>query len=121
MFKPYEEAVERALEAYDERRAEETRRIEEWLKQELDYLCRHDSILTMPNYFTLSLDGLNMWIPADWQKRLHATPSTAAPAQAEPVINRERFPHDCPLCQSPAYLGAVTVECTNKSCRHYKE
>ena len=80
--------------------------MEQWLKEQLDSIYT----LTMPNY---------MWIPADWQKRLHATPSTAA--HAEPVINRERFPHDCPLCQAPAYLGAVTVECTNKTCRHYKE
>jgi hypothetical protein len=110
LFTPYEESVERALKAYDERLVEEARRIEGWLRE------RH-----VPSYYTLSLGTWNMWIPADWQKRLHATPSTAAPAQAEPVINRERFPHDCPLCQAPAYLGAVAVECTNKTCRHYKE
>jgi hypothetical protein len=34
------------------------------------------------------------------------------------VIDLSRFPHKCPLCNNPAYLGANVVECSNTSCRH---
>lgn len=29
-----------------------------------------------------------------------------------------KFPHKCPLCDSPAYLGANVIECSNTSCKH---
>jgi hypothetical protein len=29
-----------------------------------------------------------------------------------------RFPHVCPLCASPAYLGLYAVDCSNPGCQH---
>lgn len=37
-----------------------------------------------------------------------------------PAVDLSRYPHRCPACQAPAYLGAVSsVECTGKWCRFY--
>lgn len=32
----------------------------------------------------------------------------------------DQYPHKCPLCQCPAYLGLNTVACTNVWCKHYE-
>lgn len=32
----------------------------------------------------------------------------------------DQYPHKCPLCQYPAYLGLNTVACTNVWCKHYE-
>jgi hypothetical protein len=29
-----------------------------------------------------------------------------------------RFPHTCPICASPAYLGLCEIDCSNPSCQH---
>ncbi len=31
------------------------------------------------------------------------------------------FPHRCPICHSPAYLGFKVVDCSNPHCRHAGE
>lgn len=31
-------------------------------------------------------------------------------------IDHEKFPHECPKCKSPAYIGLSTVECSNGGC-----
>lgn len=38
----------------------------------------------------------------------------------EAPVDLKDFPHACPRCSSPAYCGALTVECTNASCQHHK-
>ncbi len=32
-------------------------------------------------------------------------------------IDLARFPHRCPRCQNPAYIGFSTVECSAEGCR----
>lgn len=33
---------------------------------------------------------------------------------AEPVPSASRFPHNCPRCKGPAYIGFTTIECERK-------
>lgn len=32
----------------------------------------------------------------------------------------DQYPHKCPLCAYPAYVGAYAVKCTNVWCKHYE-
>lgn len=34
----------------------------------------------------------------------------------EPTVDMSRFPHRCPRCSKPAYIGATLVECSDGSC-----
>jgi len=34
----------------------------------------------------------------------------------EEHVDRSRFPHDCPRCGSPAYVGFTAVDCTKEGC-----
>lgn len=31
------------------------------------------------------------------------------------------YPHTCPLCSAPAYLGAYAVKCSARGCKHYEK
>lgn len=35
--------------------------------------------------------------------------------------NTSAFPHQCPTCGSPAYIGINTVKCSSITCRNHKE
>jgi len=34
----------------------------------------------------------------------------------EPAVDPSRFPHTCPACEAPAYIGLRTVECSEAGC-----
>ena len=39
----------------------------------------------------------------------------------DPKPDPERYPHKCPKCSNPAYIGAITtIECSSSACVHYK-
>lgn len=33
------------------------------------------------------------------------------------LIDYSRFPHSCPRCKAPAYIGLASVECSQERCR----
>jgi hypothetical protein len=36
--------------------------------------------------------------------------------EVKPETDQSKFPHRCPSCGSPAYIGLLSVECSNGSC-----
>jgi len=34
------------------------------------------------------------------------------------LVDTKAFPHRCPKCQSPCYLGFNVTECSNSTCQH---
>lgn len=38
----------------------------------------------------------------------------------EPAIDLSRYPNKCTACQSPAWIGITTLDCSNDSCRHFR-
>jgi hypothetical protein len=54
------------------------------------------------------MDNLALEMPMNPLRR------SAAPG----IDELSAFPHDCPRCGSPAYVGFKVVECTNPHCPH---
>jgi hypothetical protein len=57
---------------------------------------------------TATMKGLPVWgyAPRYFQHAL----------AAEPKKDLSRYPHRCPKCQSPAYLGFNSIECSKDGC-----
>lgn len=61
-----------------------------------------DSIYLMEK--TLSFDYC-------WKYALHI------PRENKPIINLKDYPKTCPNCDSPAYIGLNSIDCSNSECR----
>lgn len=33
------------------------------------------------------------------------------------IPDKERYPHECPVCKAPAYIGLNSTECSRKNCK----
>lgn len=55
--------------------------------------------------------GSVMHFDEDWT--LYRYPSR----MSRPEVDRKHFPHSCPRCRAPAYVGMKDVECSRTGCR----